>query len=165
MEWYERINTCGIYKKFYPCTGRHKTTTLGLWNWRMYSQEQGKKKAEKLLRLVTPWGTRRLKASKPIDTVCTHLRYERVAQGITLLLEFLQDHAEKCGDVIVIKTNVGAFATYIAKDCYPKTLQRQSYLDSVKIHRLLRKPDLGAETEAVENRMMHPRQLKAWFVQ
>ena len=34
MEWYERINTCGIYKKFYTCTSSHPTTTLGLWSGR-----------------------------------------------------------------------------------------------------------------------------------
>ena len=31
MEWYTRINTCGIYKKFYTCWGVHSTTRVGLW--------------------------------------------------------------------------------------------------------------------------------------
>ena len=86
---------------------------------------------------------------------------QSVARGVALLLGFLLQHAEECGDVIMIKTNVGAFATYISKDCYPKSTSRQLYLDSVQIHRLLSKPDKGTDGE---NRMMHPRQLKACFV-
>ena len=35
MEWYTRINTCGIYKKFYTCLGVNVVTKVGLWCERM----------------------------------------------------------------------------------------------------------------------------------
>ena len=85
----------------------------------------------------------------------------KVALGINLLLHFLQDHAEKCGDIIAIKTNIRPFAAYRAKVCYPRTTDRRVYIKSVHIHRLLSKPDEGTD---MENRMMHPRQLKTWRV-
>ena len=86
---------------------------------------------------------------------------QRVTKGINLLLNFLGDHAADCGDVIVVKTNVAAFAKYIRKDCYPAGLRRQQYKDSLEIHRLLATPERDADGE---NRMMHPRQIKAWLV-
>ena len=49
---------------------------------------------------------------------------QRVAVGICLLLEMLYQHGGECDDIILIKTNVGAFAQYITKDCYPRAQQR-----------------------------------------
>ena len=86
---------------------------------------------------------------------------QRVTQGILFLLNFLGSHAVDCGDVLMIKTNVAAFARYVSKDCYPAGLRRQQYKDSLKIHRLLSTPEMDADGE---NRMMHPRQIKAWLV-
>ena len=60
-----------------------------------------------------------------------------------------------------IKTNIGAFATYIAKDCYPSGMERSGYKMSVEVERLLLKPDKGNEGV---NRMMHLRQLRAMFI-
>ena len=79
----------------------------------------------------------------------------KVALGINLLLHFLQDHAEKCGDIIAIKTNIRLFAAYIAKDCYPRTTDRRVYIKSVQIHRLLSKPD-----EAKDGENCTPRSLR-----
>ena len=84
--------------------------------------------------------------------------------AIQLLLEFLKDNAAECGDIILVKTNIGAFARYISKDCYPGGLGRLSYVRSVEIQRLLSKPGKAGDLEEGENRMMHPRQLKAWYI-
>ena len=86
---------------------------------------------------------------------------QRFRVGIRLLLRFLRDHADECGDLIVINTNVASFVTYIQKDCYPAKLDREYYRRSLEIHRLLLKPDKG---HTGENRMMHPRQIQAWLV-
>ena len=32
MEWYERINTCEIYKKFYRCRDNHTMTEVSQWS-------------------------------------------------------------------------------------------------------------------------------------
>ena len=173
MEWYERINTCGIYKKFYTCNGDHKTTRLSLWSTRTLQEKASgdgstrgarKLKGKKLLELVTPWGSQ-VKTTKHLKSLMGREQSrQRVGMAIVLLLEFLREHANQCGDMITIKTNVGAFARYIQKDCYPSGLQRQSYVHSVEIHRLLSKPAKGVDEESRESRMIHPRQLKAWFI-
>ena len=63
MEWYERINTCGIYKKFYTCCGIHATTEICLWSARSRpvkavgkGSTKGVKtlKSGKLLEFLTP---------------------------------------------------------------------------------------------------------------
>ena len=173
MEWYERINTCGIYKKFYTCNGDHSTTSLSLWSTRNLQEKASGKgstkggrklKGKKLLELVTPWGSQ-VKTTKHLKSLMGREQSrQRVGMAIILLLEFLREHANQCGDMITIKTNVGAFARYIQKDCYPSGLQRQSYVHSVEIHRLLSKPAKGVDEESRESRMIHPRQLKAWFI-
>ena len=92
---------------------------------------------------------------------------QKVAVRVYLLLEMLQQHDGECDDIILIKTNVGSFVRYVTKDCYPRGLAREHYLNSLQIQRLLSKPDTkrnGKDPETAENRMMHPRQLKAWFV-
>ena len=91
------------------------------------------------------------------------LGQQRVAIAITILLQFLEDHASECGDIILIKTNVGAFAKYVEKDCYPGGLRRMQYLESILIHRLLCKPGGDSDLEG-ENRMKHPRQLKSCYI-
>ena len=58
-----------------------------------------------------------------------------VAMAIKLLLKFLEEFVEKCGAVIEIRTNVGDFCNYISKDCYPKGLNRESFIESVAINR------------------------------
>ena len=63
MEWYERINTCGIYKKFYNCSEDHHTTVLELWDDRSTKTRSTEHKTTKgvhqgrsqhRVRLVTP---------------------------------------------------------------------------------------------------------------
>ena len=81
--------------------------------------------------------------------------------AITLLLEFLKKYVKQCGDLILVKTNIGAFSRYIKKDCYPSGLCRNSYRNSVEIHRLLAVPTTDAEED---KRAIHPRQLKGWFI-
>ena len=83
---------------------------------------------------------------------------QTVALGISILLRFLRYQAEKCGDIITIKTNLGAFASYISKDCYPKSTYIQLYVNSIQILRLLSKPEVAIDGE---NLMI---QLNAWFV-
>ena len=136
MEWYERINTCAIYKKFYTCSENHNTTVLELWDNRSTkTRSTGLKttkgvhrsRSQHRLRLVTPWGTLTEKAPNEVGGPKQTLTALKVALGINLLLHFLQDHAEKCGDIIAIKTNIGPFVAYIAKDCYPRTTD-QDYI-------------------------------------
>ena len=156
MEWYERINVCGIYKKFYTCHGNHHTTQTELWTGKDAHQPN----KEKYLRLVTPWGSNRT-ALEVNNVMGFNPGQQRVTKGILLHLNFLEKYAIDCGDVIVVKTNVAAFAGYIRKDCYPAGLRRQQYYESRKIHHLLATPERDSDGE---NRMMHPRQLKAWLV-
>lgn len=170
MEWYERINVCGIYKKFYTCCGSHWTTTVLLWSGRSFRKgAEGRLstkgvrtvKGSKNLVLKSRWGIMRKSMAEFAALQGKSWSKRTLALAIKLLLDFLRHHAQDCGDIIVLKTNVGAFARYIAKDCYPAGLARVSYVQSVEIHRLLSKPDSGKDGE---NRMMHPRQLKAWYM-
>ena len=57
--------------------------------------------------------------------------------AIKLLKTFLEMFVDRCGEVIEISTNVGEFAEFITKDCYPKGLNRESFIESVAIHRML----------------------------
>ena len=79
-----------------------------------------------------------------------------VAMAIKLLKKFLEEFVERCGVVIVIRTNVGEFSNYILKDCYPKGLDRESFIESVAINRRL---DREGEDCAEE-----PRHLKTNFI-
>ena len=90
-----------------------------------------------MVRLKTPWGI-----TKGCPATMTTLADRRpmarvVAMAIKLLRGFLEENAEKCGEVVEVITNVGEFATYITKNCYPKGLNRQCYVDSIAIHRIL----------------------------
>ena len=166
IEWYERINTCGIYKKFYTCNGTHWQTKISLYRSRRHIKVNKtgwyhKKGSKKELFLDTPWGHYKTSTEGLFKVNGWKRRLQGVKLGIRLLLRFLRDHAEECGDLIVINTNVASFVTYIQKDCYPAKLDREYYRRSVEIHRLLSKPDKG---DTGENRMMHPRQLQAWLV-
>ena len=166
MEWYERINTCGIYKKFYTCCGTHWQTEIRLFRSRRHLKANiggglYRMKAKKALALVTPWGSYKASTEGLFEVEGWKTRLQGVMVGINLLLRFLRDHVDECGDLIVINTNVGSFATYIQKDCYPAKLNRDYYKRSVEIQRLLSKPD---KDDAGCNRMVHPRQLQAWYI-
>ena len=76
--------------------------------------------------------------------------------AIKLLSSFLNGNTERCGELVEVLTNVGEFATYIAKDCYPKGLDRQSYKESIAIHRRLESGE--------EDRGVIPRDFKAYFI-
>ena len=64
--------------------------------------------------------------------------------AIKLLKKFLEEFVERCGEVIEIRTNVGDFEEYLTKNCYPKGLSRDSYIESVAIQRILE--GLGGES-------------------
>ena len=108
------------------------------------------------IQLVSPWvvatgepsSLKSLKGKRPMAQV--------VAMAIKLLKKLLEDYGGNCGEVIEIRTNVGEFATYIQKQCYPKGLNRQSFADSIAIHRLLERNEGGKELGA--------RELKSYFV-
>ena len=156
MEWYERINTCGIYKKFFTCTEAHPTTTICLWCGRKASsRSQGERttggirkiKAKNSMQLITPWGTQKKYIKDLPSLKGLYPSAQKVAVGICLLLELLNQHGGECDDIILIKTNVGAFAQYITKDCYPKGLAREHYLNSLQIQPLFSKSDSKSNEE------------------
>ena len=118
-------------------------------------------KGSKTLELSSPWGKNHKARPRSAEVGGVDWSKQTLVLAIQLLLEFLKEHAAECGDILSVKTNVGAFARYISKDCYPAGLCRPSYVRSVSIQRLLSKPGNG---ENGENRMMHPRQLKAWYI-
>ena len=170
MEWYERVNICGIYKKFYTCCGTHWTTTVALWcgrsfqtgaDGRVSTKGVRRLKGSKNLVLKSRWGMKNESIAAFAELQGNNWSKRILVLSIKLLLEFLRGYAEDCGDIIVLKTNIGAFARYISKDCYPGGLTRPSYVQSVEIHRLLSKPNRGKDGE---KRMMHPCQLKAWYM-
>ena len=78
------------------------------------------------------------------------LGQQRVALAISLILKLLENHASECGDIIVVHTNMGAFARYVEKDCYPSGLRRRQYIQSILIHPLLCKPQAGSDGEKDE---------------
>ena len=118
-------------------------------------------KGSKNLVLRSQWGTTRKSIFEFAGLQGIAWSKRTLALSIKLLLEFLRCYAQDCHDIIVLKTNVGAFARHIAKDCYPGGLARASYVQSMEIQRILLKPDSGKDGE---NRMMHPGQLKAWYM-
>ena len=148
----------------------HKTTTIKLWSGRSYKvQANGKKskggvkavQGSRTIELRSPWGKKQRAWPRVAEMGGIEWSKQTLVLAIQLILELLQEHAADCGDIISVKTNVGAFARYILKDCYPGGLGRPSYVRSVKIQRLLSRKGNG---EDGENRMMHPRQLKAWYI-
>ena len=143
---------------------------MSLWSGRSFRKGADGKQSTKGVRTVkgsknlvlrSQWGvtTRSMAAFAELQGRPWSKR--ALALSIKLLLEFLRIHVQDCGDIIVVKTNVGAFARYIYKDCYPAGLTRASYVQSVELQRLLSKPARGKDGE---NRMIHHRQLKAWYV-
>ena len=66
---------------------------------------------------------------------------QKVAMAIRLHKQFLEGYKDKCGDTIEVRTNLGEFATYITKNCYPIGLNRQCYMESIAIHRLLERTE------------------------
>ena len=60
---------------------------------------------------------------------------QRVAMGVELLKELPGDYGGRGGNIIEVRTNLGEFATYISKNCYPKGLDRERYIASIAIHR------------------------------
>ena len=114
------------------------------------------KDERRMVRLTSPWGTIKgcpaditaLAGRRPMARV--------VAMAIKLLKGFLEKYLERCGEVVEVLTNVGEFVTYITKNCYPKGLERQSYIESIAIHRNLEK----AEGEGGQK----PRELKAYYI-
>ena len=80
---------------------------------------------------------------------------QAVAMAIKLLMGFLKRYMDRCGEVIEIR-NIGEFCSYITKDCYPKGLNRESYIESIAIHRMLDREGEDGDTE--------PRRLKTYFI-
>ena len=137
MEWYERINLCGIYKRVYSCNGSHRTTMVSLWSGRGYKvhakgtkTKRGVKavKGSKSLELSSPWGKKQMDLPRVAEVSGIEWSKQTLVLAIQLLLELLQEYAADCGNIISVKTNVGVFARYISKDCYPGGLGRPSYL-------------------------------------
>ena len=63
MEWYERINVCGIYKKFYSCNGTYWTTPINIWCGRNFKVFASGKKSTKGVKNVN--GSKTLELSFP----------------------------------------------------------------------------------------------------
>ena len=163
-EWYLRVCTIGLERRFYSCRGSHSSTVLGVWMDRRGRKTPAHKKkvgsrqwkGKRTVRLISPWKSfegkpstlTALQGKKPMAQV--------VAMAIKLLLKFLEEFVEKCGAVIEIRTNVGDFCNYISKDCYPKGLNRESFIESVAINRLLDREGEDCEEE--------PRHLKTYFI-
>ena len=79
-----------------------------------------------------------------------------VAMAIKLLMKFLEEFVESCRPVIEIRTNVGEFSNYISKDCYPKGLNRESFIESVALNRMLDRERKNDEEG--------PRHLKTFYI-
>ena len=76
--------------------------------------------------------------------------------AIKLLCNFLNRNVERCGEVVEVLTNVGESESYTTKDRYPKGLDRQSYKESIAIHRSFGK--------AEKDRGETSQDLKAYFI-
>ena len=163
-EWYYRVSTVGLERRFYSCRGAHSRTIIGVWMDRRgrktapYQKMVGGRqwKGKRTVRLISPWETFEGKPS----TIAT-LRGKRpmaqvVAMAIRLLKKFLKEYVDRCGEVIEIRSNVGEFCNYITKNCYPKGLNRESFMDSVAVNRLLEREEEDGNKE--------PRHLKTYFI-
>ena len=149
-EWYHRLAVCGLSRKFYTCKGRNMVTVIELW-WRRRS---GMYVDRHLVRLVTPWKEFTVPVDQMLEARSKMLQV--LASAIDLLHQFFESFVGKCGEVIEVRTNVARFERYIRKQCYPKGLNRECYIRSVAIQRLLEGPEEG-------NR--HPaRELKAYYI-
>ena len=108
----------------------------------MWLDRKGKRRAAvgirgKQLRLVSPWEVSIGCSALIASLAGRELVKQVLAMAIKLLKPFLDKYVERCGEVVEIRTNVGEFVEYIAKDCYPKGLNRQSYKESPEIHRYM----------------------------
>ena len=145
-EWYMRVCTHGLMKQFKCCRGTSSVTRLGMWMDRKCGRglaKGGVKKVggSRMVRLVTPWRTYEGCPASMVSLAGRRVMAQVMATSIKLLREFLGDYVERCGDVVEIRTNIGEFATYIAKDCFPRGLDRQCFRESVAIHRRLQGTD------------------------
>ena len=155
-EWYERLTVVGLEKVFYTCKGRNSSTLLKLWVTR---RGKGWKRAtsgkEKSLRLVSPWGE--LTAKVEVGANPAQSTMVKVMKlGIQLLHRCLAQHVMDCGEIVEVRSNIGRFVTYVSKECYPRGLDRDSYILSVAIQRLLER-DYSDDTS-------RPRELKAYYI-
>ena len=161
-EWYYRMCTHGLEKKFNCCRGSRRDTVIGIWmirgrrRQRKREGEMDQRKGKAIVRLESPWCTTEGSPAARTGLAGKGKVAQQVATAITLLMEFLENYAERCGEVVEVRTNLGRFATYITKECYPKGLNRQSYLDSIAIHRSLERTK--------GERELAPRELKAFFI-
>ena len=155
-EWYMQVCTVGLTRQFKCCCGRNSVTQLGVWLDRKGKRRAAEGIKGRQLRLVSPW-----EVSIGCPALITSLAGRKLvkqvlAMAIKLLKTFLGKYVERCGEVVEIHTNVGESMEYIAKDCYPKGLDRQSYKESIEIHRYLE----GTGEEGFEM----SRELKAYFI-
>ena len=136
-EWYMQVCTVGLTRQFKCCCGRNSVTQLGVW----LDRKGGRRAAEGIkgrqLMLVSPWEVSIGCSALIASLAGRELVKQVLAMAIKLLKTFLDKYVERCGEVVEIHTNVGKFVEYIAKDCYPKGLNRQSYKESIEIHRYL----------------------------
>ena len=155
-EWYMHVCTEGLTRQFKCCSGTNSVTRLEVWLDRKGRRRATKGREGRQLRLISPWEMsigcpaqiRSMAGQRPMTQI--------VAMGIRLLKRFLGKYVKRCGEVVEIHTNVGEFATYITKDCYPRGLDRQCYKDSIEIHRCME------EAGGVGMRMS--RELKAYYI-
>ena len=155
-EWYMQVCRVGLTRQFKCCNGTNSVTKLGVWLDRKGGRRAAKGVKGRQLRLVAPWETsvgcpasiRSLAGRDPMLQV--------LAMAIKLLRDCLEKYVNRCGEVVEVHTNVGRLVRYIAKDCYPKGLNREGYIDSIRIHRCLE----GTGEEDAED----SRDLKAYYI-
>ena len=136
-EWYSQVCRVGLARQFRCCNGTNSVTKLGVWRDRKGRRRGAQGKKGKNLRLVSPWGVR-VGCPAMITSLAGRERMiQELAMAIKLIRNCLEKNVHRCGEVVEVHTNVGRLVRYIAKDCYPKGLNREAYRDSIKIHRCL----------------------------
>ena len=109
-EWYDQITVVGLEKIFYTCKGRNRITGIELWTSRRGKGRKKKKglKRKAKLRLLSPWGemTRFVDYGEDGELVPRRNMSLVVAAGIDLLLQFLTQHIQRCGDIVEVKSNI-----------------------------------------------------------
>ena len=78
------------------------------------------------------------------------------AAKIDLLLQFLTQHIQRCGDIVQLKSNIARFIYYMTKHCYRKGLGRTSCTKSHTIQRQLERREISEGLTL--------RQLKVYYV-
>ena len=172
-EWYMRICVYGLKKKVFCCRGSPKVSIIGVWMERgraLTRRRRKEKNAEAKetdpdgelrrkfleLKLVSQWHVAIGVPAAVAAWAGRRPMTQRVAMAVELLKEFLEAYGGRCGDIIEVRTNLGEFATYISKNCYPKGLDRERYMASIEIHRLLERME--------GERELTPRVLKSIFI-